>query len=142
MNLIADDLNVSISAGGTLVTAYALGISVGGPLLTAASIRFGRRLLLWLSLAAYVAGNLLAALAVNFGMLLLARVLTGSLHGLFIGVAFAVGVALVPTERMGRAISAVLGGVAVATAFGVPLGTLIGQVRGWQASFLAIVIAG
>ena len=142
LNLIAGDLTVSISAGGTLVTTYALGIAIGGPILTAVSIRFGRRPLLLLTLGGYVLGNVLAAAAVNFGMLLLARVLTGALHGLFIGVAFAVAAGLLPPERMGRAISVVFGGIAVATALGVPLGTLVGQAWGWQASFVGIVLAG
>jgi len=142
LNLIARDMAVSISAAGTLVTAYALGISIGGPVLYALSIRFGRRFLLRLSLAAYVAGNVLAVVAVNFGVLLVARIVTGSLHGLFIGVAFAVAASLVPPERMGRAISAVLGGIAVSTVLGVPLGTLIGQALGWQAAFVVIVILG
>ena len=127
LDLIAKDMAVSISTAGTLVTAYALGISIGGPLLTALSMRFGRRALLWLSLAAYVAGNALAAVAATFGMLILARVVTGSLHGLFIGVAFAIATSLVPPQRMGRAISIVIAGIAVSTALGVPLGTLIGK---------------
>jgi DHA1 family inner membrane transport protein len=74
--------------------------------------------------------------------LLLARAVTGALHGLFIGVAFAVATSLVPPERMGRAISAVFGGIAVSAAVGVPLGTLIGQSFDWQATFLAIVLMG
>jgi DHA1 family inner membrane transport protein len=142
LNLIARDMAVPISTAGTLVTAYALGISVGGPILTAVSIRFGRRPLLRLALAAYVAGNMLAVVAANFGMLLVARILTGALHGLFIGVAFAVAASLVPPERLGRGISMVLGGIAVSTALGVPLGTLIGQELGWQAPFVAIVVLG
>jgi DHA1 family inner membrane transport protein len=142
LNLISKDLAVSTSTAGTLVTAYALGISIGGPILTAVSIKFGRRILLWVALGAYVAGNLIAVLAANYGMLILARVITGALHGLFIGVAFAVAAAVVPPERMGRAISVVFGGIAVATALGVPLGTLIGQSLGWRATFVAIVIVG
>jgi DHA1 family inner membrane transport protein len=138
LDLIAGDLQVSISSAGTLVTAYALGISIGGPALTAVSMKVGRRTLLRLSLAAYVAGNVLAGLAVNFGILLLARVLTGALHGLFIGVAFAVAASMVPPERMGRSISMVFGGISVATALGVPLGTLLGQEVSWHATFLAI----
>jgi DHA1 family inner membrane transport protein len=81
-------------------------------------------------------------LATHFGMLLLARVVTGSLHGLFIGVAFAVGVSIVPAQKMGRAISMVFGGIAVSTALGVPLGTLVGQELGWRAAFVAILLAG
>lgn len=142
LNLIARDMAVSISVAGTLVTAYALGISIGGPVLTALSMRFGRRFLLRSSLAAYVVGNVLAVVAADFGMLLAARILTGSLHGLFIGVAFAVGTSLVPREQMGRAISMVLGGVAVSTAMGVPLGTLLGQELGWQAAFVGIIVVG
>jgi MFS transporter, DHA1 family, inner membrane transport protein len=142
LNLVARDMAVSIATVGTLVTAYALGISVGGPVLTALSMRLGRRFLLWLSLAAYVVGNVLAVVAVDFGMLLVARMLTGALHGLFVGVAFAVAAGLVSPERMGRAISVVFGGIAVSTALGVPLGTLIGQEFGWQATFVAIVVLG
>jgi DHA1 family inner membrane transport protein len=142
LNLIAGDLDVSVSTAGTLVTAYALGISIGGPVLTAITMKFGRRALLWASLGAYVAGNVLAGLAASFGVLLLARVLTGALHGLFIGVAFAVAASIVPPERMGRAISMVFGGISVSTALGVPLGTLLGQEVAWQASFLAIAAFG
>ncbi|QFZ21684.1 MFS transporter [Saccharothrix syringae] len=142
LNLIADDMGVSISAAGSLVTTYALGISIGGPLLTAVTIKFARKQLLQISLAAYVLGNVLAVVAGAFGLLLAARVLTGSLHGLFIGVAFAVGTGMMPPEKMGKAISFVFGGVAVSTALGVPLGTLVGQVWGWQASFVAIIVTG
>lgn len=140
--LVARDVGVSVGVAGTLVTAYALGISVGGPVLTALSVRFGRRLLLGLSLAAYVVGNALAVAASDFGLLLVARALTGSMHGLFIGVALAVAGKLVPPERVGRAISVVLGGIAVSTVLGVPLGTLIGQAIGWRAAFVAIVALG
>ncbi|MEV8441162.1 MFS transporter [Actinosynnema sp. NPDC051121] len=142
LNLVADDLGVSIGAAGSLVTSYALGISLGGPVLTALTIRVARRRLLQVSLAAYVLVNALAVVAASFGLLLLARVLTGSLHGLFLGVAFAVGAGMMPPEKMGKAISFVFGGTAVATALGVPVGTLIGQSLGWRASFVAIVIAG
>ncbi|KOX13268.1 hypothetical protein ADK67_44335 [Saccharothrix sp. NRRL B-16348] len=142
LNLIAADLDVSIGTAGSLVTSYALGISLGGPVLTALTIRFARRRLLQVSLAAYVLVNAVAVVATTFGLLLAARVLTGALHGLFIGVAFAVGVGMMPPEKMGKAISFVFGGIAVSTALGVPIGTLIGQSRGWEASFVAIVIAG
>jgi DHA1 family inner membrane transport protein len=142
LNNIATDLRVSISTAGTLVSSYALGISIGGPVLNAVSIRFGRRVMLWLSLATYTLGNVVAVTAVNFGMLVAARVITGALHGLFIGVAFAVAAALVTPQRMGRAISIVFGGIAVSTALGVPLGTLIGQEFGWRATFTALVILG
>lgn len=95
-----------------------------------------------MALGAYLAGSVLALVSVNYGMLLVARVVTGSVHGLFVGAAFAVAAGLVPPERAGRAISVVFGGIAVSTVLGVPLGTLIGQAVGWRSAFLAIVALG
>jgi MFS transporter, DHA1 family, inner membrane transport protein len=80
---IARDAGVSVSTAGTLATAYALGIAVGGPLVTALTARFERRRVLRIALAAYVAGNLLTAATATFGMLLASRALTGTVHGLF-----------------------------------------------------------
>jgi DHA1 family inner membrane transport protein len=142
LNLVADDLSVSVSTAGQLVTAYAIGISVGGPIVTALTIRFGRRTLLWVSLVVYIAGNLFAVLAVGFGALLAARLVTGSIHGLFIGVASSIAAALVPPNKRGQAMGMVFGGIAVATVLGVPLGTLIGQSMGWRAAFVGIVVLG
>jgi DHA1 family inner membrane transport protein len=142
LDLIAADVRVAIGTAGLLVTTYALGIAIGGPLLTALTIRLGRKPLLVAALGLYVVGTAVAGLAESFGVLLAARVATGALQGLFIGVAFAVGTSLVPPERMGRAISAVLGGVAVSTAAGVPLGTLLAQASGWRAAFLAVTALG
>lgn len=142
LNLIAGDLSVSVSTAGQLVTAYALGISVGGPIVTALTIRLGRKFLLWLALALYIAGNLAAVISVSFGALVIARVLTGSIHGLFIGVASTVAAALVPAEKRGEAMAMVFGGIAVSTVVGVPLGTLVGQALGWKATFVGIVILG
>lgn len=142
LNLIAEDLSVSVSTAGQLVTAYALGISVGGPIITALTIRFGRRTLLWLSLVVYVVGNLFAVFAVGFGALLAARLVTGSIHGLFVGVASSVAAALVAPDKRGQAVAMVFGGIAVATVLGVPLGTVVGQALGWQAAFVGVVSLG
>lgn len=94
-----------------------------------------------LSLVAFVAGNALAVAATSFHMLLVARVITGSIHGLFIGVASVIAAALVAPEHRGRAISMVFGGIAVSTVVGVPAGTLIGQTLGWRAAFVAVSVA-
>jgi DHA1 family inner membrane transport protein len=142
LNLIADDMRVSVSAAGTLVSAYALGLAMGGPVLAALTIRFPRRLLLAAALLAYLGGTLLAVLAANLQLLIAARVLTGSLHGLFVGVALTVAVSVAPPGRTGRAIAAVIGGFAVSAALGLPLGTLIGQAAGWRGAFVAFVVLG
>ncbi|MDR3081152.1 MAG: MFS transporter [Streptomyces sp.] len=142
LNLIAGDLDVSVGTAGLLVTAYALGISFGGPILTAATIKLPRRTLLWLALAVFIAGNVLAVFASAFGLLVAARVITGAIHGLFIGAACAVAASLVTAERRGQAVAMVFGGIAVSTVIGVPLGTLIGQSVGWRAAFVGVVVLG
>ncbi|MFF8592787.1 MFS transporter [Streptomyces sp. NPDC015220] len=142
LNLIADDLDVSLSTAGLLVTAYALGISIGGPVVTAATIRVRRHTLLCAALVAFVLGNLAAVFAGVFGLLVVARVLCGALHGLFLGAASAVATGLVAPEHRGQAVGLVFGGISVSTVFGVPLGTLLGQSLGWQATFAGVAVLG
>lgn len=142
LTLVARDLRTSVASAGALVTGYALGIALGGPLLTAATIRLDRRRVLWAALAAYVAGNALALVAASLPLLIIARVITGSMHGLFVGVAFAVAARLVPEDKQGQAMSVVMGGITVAIIIGVPVGTAIGNALGWRAAFLAVVILG
>lgn len=142
LNLIADDAGVSISTAGTLVTAYALGLAIGGPILAALTIRLPRRLLVASTLGIYLASILLAVLATDFRLFVVSRAVSGSLHGLFVGVAFTVAASIVAPERIGRAMSTVIAGVAVSATLGVPLGTLVGQILGWRDSFLAIVAVG
>jgi MFS transporter, DHA1 family, inner membrane transport protein len=139
LDLIAADLRVSIPAAGTLVTAYALGIAIGGPLLTASTIRLNRRFVLIGSVAAFIVAVLVPVLVPSFGLFVAARAVAGAVQGLFIAVAFVTAMSVVPKERAGRAISMVLSGVAVSAALGVPLGTLLGQGLGWRGSFVAIV---
>jgi DHA1 family inner membrane transport protein len=142
LNVIAGDLHVSLSTAGILVTAYALGLSIGGPVLTGLTIRVGRRSLLITALTVWLAGNVLAAATQSFALFVAARVVTGALQGVFVGAAFAIGTSIVPRERIGRALSAVIGGFAVSTALGVPIGTLIGQEIGWRGAFLSVVGLG
>jgi MFS transporter, DHA1 family, inner membrane transport protein len=142
LNLIAADLHVSIPAAGTLVTGYALGLAIGGPILTALTIRLNKRTILAGSLLLFILGNLIAVLTTDFGLFLAARTFTGAIQGLYIAAAFGAGVSVVPPERMGRAIAVVISGISVSAALGVPLGTLVGQVLSWRGSFTAIVALG
>src|ERR671917_1361986 len=84
LDLIAADLQVSIPAAGTLVTAYALGLAIGGPLLTALTIRLTRRTALVGALLLFALANLLLVLVADYGLFVVARVLAGALQGLFI----------------------------------------------------------
>jgi MFS transporter, DHA1 family, inner membrane transport protein len=138
LNKVAASFAVPTASAGHLVTAYALGICVGGPLLAALTSRAARRALLLATVAAYAAGTVVVASASSFGVLLAARAATGALHGLFIGVATVVAAGLVAPGRRGRAMGMVFGGIAVSTVVGAPLGTLVGQSLGWRATFWAI----
>jgi DHA1 family inner membrane transport protein len=139
LNLAADDLRVSVSAAGTLVTGYALGLAIGGPILTALTIKLNRRTVLCGALVLAIVCNLVVALSSSYDLTLVARTLTGAFAGLFDACAFAVGIAVVPPQRAGRALAVVISGVAVSAAVGVPLGTVAGQALGWRGSYLAIV---
>lgn len=140
LNLVAADLSISVSTAGTLVTGYALGLAIGGPILTALTIRLNRRTILCGTLMLAIACNLVVALSTSYDLTLVARTLTGAFAGLFDAAAFAVGVAVVPREWAGRALAVVISGVAVSAAIGVPLGTLLGQTLGWRGSYAAIVV--
>ena len=139
IDLIAADLNVSVPAAGALVTANALGLAVGGPLLTLVSARFDRRPVLLVATAVFVAANLLPVLGAGYESFLGARVVIGAVQGLFIAAGITTATSVVPPERAGRAMAVVITGFASASALGLPLGTLLGQAVGWRGSFTAVV---
>jgi DHA1 family inner membrane transport protein len=142
LDLIADDLHVSVPAAGALVTANALGLAVGGPLLTFLTTRFDRRLVLLLALSVFVLANVLPALVADYRLFVVARVVIGAVQGLFIAAALTTATSLVPAERAGSAMAVVISGFATASAFGLPVGTLLGQAVGWRGSFVAVVAVG
>jgi DHA1 family inner membrane transport protein len=140
LDLVAGDLRVSVATAGTLVTGFALGLAIGGPILTALTIKLNRRTVLCGTLVLAIACNLVVVLSSSYDLTLVARTLTGAFAGLFDAAAFAAGIAVVPRERAGRALAVVISGFAVSTAVGVPLGTLLGHALGWRGSYTAIVV--
>jgi MFS transporter, DHA1 family, inner membrane transport protein len=140
LNLIAPDLQVSIPTAGVLVTAYALGLAIGGPILTALTIKLNKRMILIGTVVLVILCTLVPVLTTSFGLFIVVRTVIGALHGLFVAVGFVLAMSIVPPERMGRAISVVVSGLFVSTALGVPLGTLVGQVLGWRGSFTAVAV--
>ncbi|MFI6210157.1 MFS transporter [Streptomyces sp. NPDC051041] len=139
---VADDLHVSIPAAGHLVSAYALGVVVGAPLLAAVTARLSRRTVLIGLMVLFVAGNALSALAPGHQWLLAARFLSGLPHGAFFGVGAVVATTLVAPERRARSVSLMFLGLTVANIVGVPLATLVGQHLGWRATFLGVSAIG
>ncbi|GGM21234.1 MFS transporter [Dactylosporangium sucinum] len=139
---MAGELRVSIPVMGYGITAYALGVVVGAPVIVALAARAPRRGLLLVLMLAFVAGNALTAAAPGIWSLVAARFLTGLPHGAYFGVASVVAAGLVPPDRKGRAVSRVMVGLTVANVVGVPLVTLAGQLLGWRASYAAIAVIG
>ncbi|HEX3803936.1 MAG TPA: MFS transporter [Solirubrobacteraceae bacterium] len=135
---VAAGLHVSIPRAGNLVSAYALGVVVGAPLLTGAAVRFARRRFLIVMALAMALGNLLSAVAPNFTTLLIVRFLTGLPHGAYFGVASVVAGSLVSRERRSFAMAMVFAGLTVANIVGVPLSTLIGQHAGWRVVYALV----
>ncbi|WP_089101264.1 MFS transporter [Streptomyces hyaluromycini] len=139
---VADDLHISIPAAGHLVSAYALGVVIGAPLLAALTARLPRRTVLVSLMALFVAGNALSALAPGYDSLLAARFLSGLPHGAFFGVGAVVATNLVAPERRARSVSLMFMGLTVANIAGVPVATLVGQHLGWRAAFLGVSLIG
>ena len=139
---VAEGLRVSVPAAGYLVTAYALGIAIGGPLLTIATARVPRRTLIVALTVAFVIGQAACALAPGFASMLAFRFATAIAHGAFFGVAMVVAVGLVPPAQRGRAVAVVLAGLTVSNIVGVPAGTAIGNLWGWRSTFWAMFALG
>ena len=139
---VADGLGVSIPSAGTLVSGYALGIAIGGPLLTLATPRVPRRTLLLGLVAVFTLGQVACALAPGFTSMLALRIAVAVAHGTYFGVAMVVATGLVSDERRGMAVALVLAGLTVSGIVGVPAGTAIGNLWGWRATFWAMTALG
>ena len=132
---VADGLGVSIPTSGYLVSGYATGIAIGGPLLALATKRLSRKTLLLGLAIAFTIGQAACALAPDFASMLLLRIAVAVAHGAYFGIAMVVAVGLVPEDKRGMAVAVILSGLTVSNVIGVPAGTAIGNLWGWRATF-------
>jgi len=139
---MALDLNISIPSAGLLVSLYALGVAIGAPVLTAFTSKWNRKHVLLSVMGLFVIGNLVAWQAPSFEALIIARILTGLAHGVFFSIGSTIATSLVPKEKGASAIATMFTGLTVALVTGVPLGTYIGQLFGWEATFLTVSVLG
>ena len=137
-----EDLGVDLPAGGVLISAYALGVVVGAPLLAAGMARVDRRTsALWL-MALFVVGHAISLWAPTYESMLVARFISGLPHGAYFSAAALAAAHLAGPARRGQAIAWVMAGLSVANLLGVPLATWLGQELGWRSMFVVTGVFG
>jgi MFS transporter, DHA1 family, inner membrane transport protein len=139
---VAEGLGVTVPTAGYLVSGYAIGIAAGGPLLTLATAKFSRKVLLLGLMIVFCAGQAACALTPDFASMLLVRVAVAVAHGAYFGVAMVVAVGLVRENQRGMAVALILAGLTVSNIVGVPTGSAIGNVWGWRSTFWAMFALG
>lgn len=139
---IAEGVNVSIPAAGMLISAYAIGVMVGAPLMTLLLAHRARRNALILLMGIFTLGNLLSSLAPDYILLLLSRIITSLCHGAFFGLGSVVAASVVPKHRQASAVATMFMGLTIANIGGVPAATWVGETIGWRMSFLGTAALG
>jgi DHA1 family inner membrane transport protein len=135
---VARDLGVTIPQAGHVISAYALGVVVGAPVLAVVTASWPRRALLMAMMALFAAGNFASAAAPGYVAMMLLRLLSGLPHGTFFGVSALVAASLAPPGRRAGAVALVMSGLTTATLAGVPLAAWLGQHLGWRAAFVLV----
>lgn len=135
--VIARGVDVSIPAAGMLISAYAVGVMVGAPLMTLLLSHRARRSALIFLMAIFTLGNVLSAIAPDYMTLMLSRILTSLNHGAFFGLGSVVAASVVPKHKQASAVATMFMGLTLANIGGVPAATWLGETIGWRMSFLA-----
>lgn len=139
---LANGVGVSIPMAGHAISAYALGVVVGAPVVVVLGARLPRRALLVALMVAFVLGNAATAVVGGFESLVAARFVAGLPHGAYFGVASLVAASLAPAHRRGRAVAAVMLGLSMANVVGVPAATWLGQNLGWRSAYWLVAMLG
>jgi MFS transporter, DHA1 family, inner membrane transport protein len=139
---IAADLNASIPKAGLLVSGYAIGVAIGGPVLTIITAPLSRRNALLSLMAIFVVGHVLSAVSSSYAMLMSARIVAAVCHASFLGIAAVVAAATAPPGGGARAVALVWLGFSAASLIGVPAGTALGHALGWRSTFWALAAIG
>ncbi|MGE6256410.1 MFS transporter [Heyndrickxia sporothermodurans] len=142
LQTVADDLSISVTKAGALISGYAVAIAVGTPIVTVITGRIPKKGYLLILMMVFILGNAVSASAETYEVLMISRVITAIAHGVFFAIAATVAADIVPENKKGTAISIMFTGLTVATIAGVPMGTYIGQQFGWRATFGAVAVLG
>ncbi|MFV0559429.1 MAG: MFS transporter [Enterococcus sp.] len=140
--MIVNNFHVSLAQAGQTVSLYALGVTLGAPLLTILTGKWNRKTLMLAIMLLFIGGNLLAAAAPVFEVLILGRIISALAHGIFMSVSTVIAADVVDESKRASAIAIMFTGLTVATVTGVPLGTFIGEQTTWRMSFVFIAVVG
>ncbi|WP_454745246.1 MFS transporter [Ciceribacter selenitireducens] len=139
---VATTYGVSVPEAGRVISAYALGVVIGAPIIAVLAAKLSRRTLLLLLMGVFAIGNVTSALAPDFLSFTVLRFVTGLPHGAYFGVAALVAASMVPPHRRARAVGRVMLGLTIATLIGTPIATVLGQMMSWRAAFLMVGAIG
>ncbi|PSV25079.1 MFS transporter [Photobacterium kishitanii] len=139
---LATSLSITEGQAGYLISAYALAIVIGGPILTIYLTRFNKKAVLSGLMALFIIGNLFSAFAPNYHLLLVSRVIAGLTQGPFYGIGAVVATNLVAEKMAGRAVGQMFAGLTLANVLGVPAGTWISLQFGWHSTFISVAVLG
>lgn len=142
LNLIAEDFAISEDQAGHVISAYALGVVVGAPLITTLTGSIPRRRLALLLMGAFVIGNGLSVFAHSYGILMLSRFIAGFPHGAYFSVTALIAASMAPNGKRGKAVALTGMGLSVATVIGVPIAQWLGSTFGWNAAFAMVAAIG
>ncbi|WP_203824784.1 MFS transporter [Actinoplanes palleronii] len=142
IQLFSSSLGVSIPVATYAITAYAFGVMFGSPAITILAARMNRRTLLLGLMVLFLIGNMLSAIAPNIAMLIVFRFITGCVQGAYFGAGAVVAAYVYGPGKGGKAFATVMGGLTIATIFGSPLGTFIGQSASWRVTYWTVVGVG
>ncbi|MFB7427775.1 Cmx/CmrA family chloramphenicol efflux MFS transporter [Streptomyces hydrogenans] len=135
---IAEDMGVSIPQAGLLISAFAIGMVIGAPLLAVATLRLPRKTTLIALITVFGLGQIAGALAPSYGILFASRVISALACAGFWAVGAAVAIAMVPVGSRARAMAVMIGGLSIANVLGVPAGAFLGEHLGWRSAFWAV----
>lgn len=142
LNLIAEDFSISEDQAGHVISAYALGVVIGAPLITTLTGSIPRRRLALLLMGAFVIGNGLSVLAHSYGILMLSRFIAGFPHGAYFSVTALIAASMAPNGKRGKAVALTGMGLSIATVIGVPIAQWLGSTFGWNAAFAMVAVIG
>ncbi|WP_375345216.1 MFS transporter [Priestia megaterium] len=139
---VAKEFTISTSTAGLIVSMYALGVAIGGPILTSLTAKISRKKVLLSVIVLFIIGHIITAIAPTFSIVLTGRILSAFAHGMFFAIGSTVAASLVPKNRQASTIAFVFGGFTLATAIGAPIGTYISDIFGWRFPFYGIASIG